>query len=176
MYFAPTFKILNNMYIPFEQLTNEAKVWVYPADKKLSFTTADAILQEAKNFLDHWKSHDRPLTASAKVADEYFLIIGMEKPTFPLTCCTTDNITRFLQQIKEKWHIDFFKRDKLRIRHQNEDILLPITEVKKQLEAGLLDKEAIFFDHTINQKAALAQHWTIPLHQAWFYRETDKMS
>ena len=158
------------MYTPFEKLSGQADIWVYQADQQLTPTQSNAILEQAKIFLASWSSHGRPLLASAQVKHDYFLILGIEKANFELSCCTTDSAIQFLHQVKAATGIDFLNKGKIIIKASNTYSILSIKEAKERLQAGTITSDMLTFDNTITQKKELETNWLIPVGKAWFTR------
>ena len=156
------------MYTPFEKLSDQADIWIYQADQQLTPTQVNAILEQAKVFLASWSSHGRPLLASAQLKHDYFLILGIEKTDFELSCCTTDSAIQFLYQIKAATGIDFLNRGKIIIQESNTYSILSIKEAKERIQAGTITADMLTFDNTITQKKELATNWLIPIGKAWF--------
>lgn len=53
------------MYIPFEQLSDQARIWIYQANRSLTLQEQEAVLQASKTLVATWTSHERPLQGSA---------------------------------------------------------------------------------------------------------------
>ena len=65
------------MYIPFEQLSEEARIWVYQASRPFTQQACEQVLGEAQNFLAQWASHGNPLQGSATILHNQFLILAV---------------------------------------------------------------------------------------------------
>ena len=52
------------MYIPFEELPLESKIWIYQANRKLSDIEVSEIEVATKVFVENWTAHEKPLEAS----------------------------------------------------------------------------------------------------------------
>jgi hypothetical protein len=159
------------MYISFEKLSNEARIWIYQADKPLQSNEVEGITQMVEAFLENWTSHGRQLQAGYMIYDAFFLVIGVEKEDFELSCCVTDSVIQLLQQIACKWEINFLRRDKIVIKMTQGLVSMSINEMKKKLETGEINKDMYTFDNTITCKKALAEKWLLPIKSAWFFKK-----
>lgn len=158
------------MYTSFEKLSDQANIWIYQADRELSPIDTNTILEQVKLFLESWSSHGRPLLASAQIRNNYFLILGVEKPDFELSCCTTDSAIQLLHQIKAATSINFLNRNKIIIKDVNKYSVLSLREVKEKLKEGSISPDMFTFDNTITHKQELETAWLIPVKEAWFSR------
>jgi len=156
------------MYIPFQELSDQASIWVYQADRQLSTADEKAILEQARIFLEIWSSHGRPLQASAEIRHGYFLILGIEKADFELTCCTADSAIQFLHTLKSSIGINFLNRSKIILQTGDTYLDISVPEVKEKLQIGAIPQETFTFDNTITQKQDLETRWLIPIKDAWF--------
>ena len=95
------------MYQPFQTLSPQAFLWIYQAQRKLSNSEQANILERVQHFATEWTSHGRPLAAGAELRHDYLLLIGIEKPDFELSCCTTDRLIQLLNTIQTNQGIDF---------------------------------------------------------------------
>lgn len=158
------------MYIPFHGLSDQAQIWIYQADRQLNAAEMDTILQQAKIFLETWSSHGRPLVASAEIRHDYFLIFGIEKANFELSCCTTDSAIQFLHSIKVSMGIDFLDRKKVLLRSADQYTATSVREVKERLKSGILSKDTQTFNNAITKKQDLVTKWLVPIQQSWLAR------
>jgi hypothetical protein len=164
-----TFSKLRAMYISFHELSDQASIWIYQADRQLSATDEQAILSQAKTFVENWSSHGRPLQASAEIRHSYFLILGIEKADFELTCCTTDSAIQFLHTLKTILSINFLDRSKVVLKIDDAYSAVSIREAKEKLENGVTSSDNIFtFDNTITRKQVLKTRWLVPIKDTWF--------
>ena len=98
------------MYIDFDRLPDEARVWVYQADRRLTdeeVTTIEKTLQVA---LSQWAAHGQPLLASARVAENRFLVLGVDEGYSLPSGCSIDSSVRTVQEVGRQIGVDFFDR------------------------------------------------------------------
>lgn len=158
------------MYIPFDNLSDQAQIWIYQADRQLTAAEIDVIFQQAKTFLETWSSHGRPLVASVEIRHHYFLILSIEKTDFELSCCTTDSAIQFLHSIKALMGVNFLDRQKMLLQSDNQYISTSAREVKEKLKVGILPKNTYTFNNAITKKQHLATEWLVPIETSWLSR------
>ncbi len=155
------------MYIPFHNLSDEAQIWIYQAERQLTAAEIEAVIKQARTFLETWSSHGRPLVASAEIRHHYFLLLGIEKADFELSCCTTDSAIQFLHSIQALMGINFLDRQKVLLQSDNQYISASVREVKERLNSGLLSQTTYIFNNSITHKKDLETRWLIPIQQSW---------
>ena len=158
------------MYIPFEQLSDQARIWIYQANRSLTLQEQEAVLQASKTLVATWTSHERSLQGSAVVLHHRFLILALEKPAHQLSCCTMDSAINLLRKLKDTLHIDLLDRTQLVLSHQGNTWMVPIEQAKAQLQQRTISADTHLFDNTITHKAALDHKWLIPVQDSWLGR------
>jgi hypothetical protein len=155
------------MHIPFEQLSDQASIWIYQAASLLSDEQVDAIMNKTKRFLEDWTSHGRTLKGGAMLYHHRFLVLGIEKPDYDLSCCTIDSAIHLLWEIKSTLQIDFLKRDQLCFKEEAHIFSVPTNQVKEKMQQGEITSDMLVFDNTIKYKGDLATKWLIPAKNSW---------
>ena len=86
--------------VPFEQLPEDARLWVFGASDPLDATAADALLRVVDAWLDGWQAHGEPLTCARDWRDARFLAIAVDQRTAGASGCSIDALFRSLQQLE----------------------------------------------------------------------------
>jgi hypothetical protein len=61
------------MYVPFENLPEESKIWVYQSNRKFSDTEFSEIESALQAFLENWAAHGTSLVSSyQKIQQVYY--------------------------------------------------------------------------------------------------------
>jgi hypothetical protein len=89
------------MLVPFSDLPDDARIWIFGADKPLNGAVVDSMLAEVDSYLDQWKAHGFPLKAAREWRDNRFLIIGIDPTVEQASGCSIDGLFRALQQLQK---------------------------------------------------------------------------
>ena len=71
------------MYIPFQQLSDKARIWIYQASRPFKNDEQTKIHAKAQAFLEQWTTHGRPLQCSATLFYDQFLVLAVEE-SYPI--------------------------------------------------------------------------------------------
>jgi hypothetical protein len=148
------------MYISFDSLPNNAKIWIYQANRTL--TEQETMF--VKNFLteniDVWASHGASLKGGFNILHNRFIVIGVDVDYNNASGCSIDTSSRWIKEINAKFNIDFFDRS---LAYLQNDVLsfLPILGLKKYVESGLIRPETIVFNNQVQQKSEIDSNWKI---------------
>lgn len=163
------------MYTSFENLPEGAKVWVYQTEQKLTDTQADVILKRAKDFINSWQSHGHDLKGSVNLLYGHFLVLGIDETYSSASGCSIDKSVHFIQELERELGISFMNRVKQSYLEENIIRFFPISDAKKLIKEGVLNKNTLTFNNTITNKSELNSNWQIPADRSWLGRFFDKV-
>lgn len=168
------------MFIPFEQLPDHARLWVYQSNRRLSDNEVQLIRQEGARFTDQWAAHGRALRASVTVLHHHFLIIAVDEQYHQASGCSIDSSVGFVRSIEsvlmgQGAAVDFFDRTLIAFWIDNSVKLSPLSEAKQQISAGVIQPDTCLFNHLIATKAELETQWKTRLSDSWLARHLPKV-
>ncbi|MFN2601163.1 MAG: hypothetical protein ABR582_00235 [Gemmatimonadaceae bacterium] len=86
----------------FEKLPNNARVWVYGADRRIDGDPEKTLLGQVDNYLTDWKAHGLPLTAGRDWRENRFLTIAVDQNQAGASGCSIDGLFRTLKSLEKK--------------------------------------------------------------------------
>ncbi|GJM28186.1 MAG: hypothetical protein DHS20C17_08210 [Cyclobacteriaceae bacterium] len=156
------------MYITFEKLPEEARVWVYQAERALSDSEQDVVLETGKQFIDQWVTHGQPLIASIQVRANYFVIIAVDDTQLP-SGCSIDASVDFMRNLTNNLSLDFFDRTNIPLQIEGKVKLVPLVDLKNQIRNGAVSEETLVYNTLVNKKSEL-NNWLLSLRESWLAR------
>jgi hypothetical protein len=87
--------------VPFDQLPDTARLWVFASDRQLTGDAAASVLETVDDFLAAWKAHGVPLVCARDWRDDRFLAIGVDVNAENASGCSIDGLFRALQQLEQ---------------------------------------------------------------------------
>src|SRR5437868_14075777 len=84
----------------FEELPDNARVWVYGADRRVDGNAGKTLLNEVDNYLTNWKAHGMPLTAARDWRENRFLTIAVDQNQAGASGCSIDGLFRTLKSLE----------------------------------------------------------------------------
>ncbi|GAB3539941.1 hypothetical protein [Spirosoma fluminis] len=158
------------MYIDFDKLPNEARVWVYQAGRPLSETDVTTVEKALEPALNQWAAHGQPLLASAKVIESRFVIVGVDEGFSIPSGCSIDSSVRTLQEIGRQVGVDFFDRS-VAVRSADGTVqTYPLPMIKAAVEAGSITPTTEVFNTLVKTKAEFLNSWTLSASDSWLKR------
>ena len=162
------------MYVNFNDLNKNSKVWVFQSSSKIPESSLDKISKDSKDFLDQLNSHGRSLKSSFKLIYNHFLIIAVENIKNEISGCSIDTITRFVKNLELKYNLSFFDRLIVKYKKNNDDIKsTSLNEFKTICKTKLIDDDTIVFNNLVKNIDELENIWETNIHNSWLKRFLD---
>lgn len=141
----------------FETLDNHSRVWVYQSDRPFLSSELESIEKEITAFTNQWNAHGVELTATGKIIDNRFIVLGANEDMTSVSGCSIDSSIRFIKSLGEQLNIDFLNRLKiLTITENGEYEYLSHSKLKEF-------PDRIMYNTLVGNKADLENNFKIPI-------------
>jgi hypothetical protein len=155
------------MYVAFDQLGPQARVWIYQASRPFTADEVIKLLPRIAQFAEQWTSHGRALLASAEILHHQFLVIGLDEGRGGASGCSIDASVRFVQEIERLLDLELLEKTQLAFMRSGEVWLLDRRELKAAVASGELSPETLYFDNTLATKQEIMRSWPVPAGNTW---------
>ena len=158
------------MLIPFKDLSDESRVWIYQASRIFSKEEKTDLIKELEIFLNQWTAHGADLVTSYEIPYDRFIVIALNEKVQGATGCSIDSSVRFIQYLEEKYNIQLL--DKMNVTHKNgsEFLYTPLKEFRSLAKKRKVSSNTIVFNNLVLNKAEYLSHWEVPAGQSWHSR------
>ena len=154
----------------FEEISDSARIWIYQSDRSLQKKELASIQKESGQFISRWAAHGQDLLASATILYDHFLIIAADEGFNMASGCSIDTQFRFVQELGQKMHVDFFNRMNIAFLKNDMVELIPSTKLHSEIENGNIKHDSAFFDNSISTKGDLKSIWLKKAGDSWLSR------
>ncbi len=158
------------MYIPFDQLPAQARLWIYQANRPLTAAEQDEIKPMLERFATDWSSHGKGLEASAELLHNRFLVLANNESATSASGCSIDKSVNFVRELEQRFGVSFFDRTRLAFLKEGEVQLVGMSELKNKVAAGEIDGNSLYFDTLVNNYGELQAQWPKPARASWLSR------
>jgi len=83
--------------VPFEELPDHGRLWVFPATRDLSEEEAARCLDAVDDFLAGWSAHGAPLRSGRELREGRFLLVGVDVDAEAPSGCSIDALVNRLR-------------------------------------------------------------------------------
>ncbi|MER2997375.1 hypothetical protein [Pontibacter populi] len=158
------------MYIPFDELPPQARVWIYQASRPLAEAEQAALKPLLEQFAEDWSSHGTNLHASAELLHDQFLVLANNESATAASGCSIDKSVNFVRELEQQFNISFFDRTQLAFLRDGEVELVSMSELKNKVAAGDISRDTLYFDTLVTNYGDLQAAWPRPAQQSWLSR------
>ncbi len=158
------------MYVPFENLPEESRIWIYPSNRKFSEEEVAEIENDLGEFLNNWSAHGSPLEASFIIKYNRFIIIAVNQEVHPATGCSIDASVDFIQNLEQKYSVDLL--DKMNVSFKQGEFITykTLLDFKKLAKDKSVSEHTIVFNNLVNNIEEWKENWEVPANESWHSR------
>lgn len=158
------------MLIPFNDLPDNARIWIYQCNR--TFTTAEItqIKVALDQFLQQWTAHGNDLSASYHLPYQRFIVIGLDQSMTNASGCSIDASVHFIQGLEKQFQVSLL--DNMNVSYKQGEYIAykPLIDFKKMAKQKAVSKKTIVFNNLVATKAEFLEHWEVPAEFSWHAR------
>ncbi|AOW10422.1 hypothetical protein [Flavobacterium gilvum] len=158
------------MYVPFENLPGESRIWIYQSNRKFSDAEMSEIETDLQSFLSEWAAHGTSLESSYLLKYNRFIIIAINQEVQAATGCSIDSSVEFIQGLEKKYDVDLL--DKMNVTFKQGDHIAHKTlmDFKKMVKDKSVNENTIVFNNLVNNIEEFNESWEVPAIDSWHSR------
>ena len=158
------------MFVDFEEIPEDAKVWVYPSSRKFYPNEIETIEEKVKKFIESWKSDDTSFKASYKFLYNRFIIITADDIATELSNADIDASVSFILSLQETYEVALLDRMNVCFKQGEHVQYKDLKDFKKLLKNKALTGKSVIFDNLVNTKQDFDSFWEIMIEESWYNR------
>lgn len=158
------------MYVNFESLPEESKIWIYQSNRKFSDAEFSEIESALKVFIQNWAAHGTGLEASYQLKYNRFIIIAVNQEVQQATGCSIDASVQFIQDLEKKYDVDLLDKMNVTFKLGEHIAHKPLIEFKKMAKEKAVSGNTIVFNNLVNNIAEYNDSWEVPAEDSWHSR------
>jgi hypothetical protein len=157
--------------VSFEELPDDARVWVFGAAGEMSAPAAQRLLGAVDELLDHWNAHGSPLVCAREWRDDRFLAIGVDQSTAGASGCSIDGLFRTLQRLEPALGTTLLGASRVYYRDADGRVSVATRPSFAQLSRdGKVGAETTVFDTSLTSAGAWRAEFERPAKESWHAR------
>ena len=159
-----------NMKILFKNLSNNARIWIYPSNRRLSDHEIIEIKKLSDNFTEKWTAHNNKLLASIDIPYNRFIVIGLENDFNLPSGCSIDSSVHFIQSLEKQFNITLL--DKMNVTFKQGEYLTykSLSDFNDMVKKGSVNANTIVFNNLVSDISGYLSDWEIPMKDSWHSR------
>jgi hypothetical protein len=160
-------KIFHLMLLPFKQLPDYSRVWVYQAERRLNEQELVIVRQRLSRFCEGWNTHGNGMPTSFEVFDNQILVLAVDESGLGASGCSIDSSVKVLKELESLLGFNLTDQGKVSVRNTEGDLkVFPALGLKSKVQSGELTLEQEVINPLVRTKADLHQLWQ-PVRNSW---------
>ncbi|WP_010134803.1 hypothetical protein [Ochrovirga pacifica] len=158
------------MYVPYNQLPDNARVWIYQSNRKFTPEEELQISELTTSFVEQWTRHGENVKGSFVIKYHQFLIIAVDQDFVEVSGCSIDASVKLVQQIQNLFKLDML--NKLTIAYKTKDDLqiVSMADFTQMAKNQTIDKQTVVFNNMVNTKKGIEEQWEVAAKDSWHAR------
>ncbi len=162
------------MFVDFDTLPAEAKIWVYQADRCLNDAELDSLGNRFRIFSDSWDSHGKNLKNSFRFFHNYFIVIGVDENYTTASGCSIDKSVDFIRKAEQEFMVNFLDRSRIAFEIDNVIQQYSFNNLKMYIKNQTIRPENLMFNNTVATMDEFRKKWKIPAGETWISKYFNK--
>lgn len=158
------------MYVPFDTMPEESRVWIYQSDRKFSDDEINEIDAALKIFIEEWAAHGTGLEASYIIKYNRFIILAVNQESQSATGCSIDASVHFIQELEKKYGVDLLDKMNVTFKMGEHIAYKPLIEFRKMAKEKAVSANTVVFNNLVNTIGEWQDYWEVPASESWHSR------
>ena len=157
--------------IAFDELPEDARVWIFSAERKLTESERIRLLAEVDAFINRWAAHAVPLTAGRDLVYDQFLFIAVDQRAAGPSGCSVDALVRQMKALEQEIGVELVNHAPVLFRQGQAIARVPREAFAQLAEAGEVGPDTTVFNNTLTSVGDVrAGRWEVPATDSWHAR------
>jgi hypothetical protein len=154
--------------VDFRSLPDDARVWVFAADRPVTGPAAERLLGEVDGFLDGWAAHGQPLTCARDWREDRLLAIAVDQRDAHASGCSVDGLFRILGSLQATIGASLLGGGRVLYRDASGAVrTVSRDEFGTLATQGTVTGETPVFDATVSTAGAWRERLEKPAAESW---------
>ena len=158
------------MYVPFETLPDESRIWIYQSNRKFTDEEVAEIEASLKEFVENWAAHGNGLEASYQMRYNRFIIIAINQGIQAATGCSIDASVHYIQALEQKYNVDLLDKMNVTFKLGEHIAYKPLIDFRKMAKEKAVSANTVVFNNLVNTVGEWKDYWEVPAAESWHSR------
>lgn len=158
------------MLVPFDQLSENSRIWIYQCNRTLSIDEIAIIKTELDAFLEQWTAHGASLKAGYDLPYYRFIILAIDQSETGASGCSIDASVRFIQSLEQRFDVDLLDKMNVSFKQGEYVAYKTLLDFRKMAKDKAVSKSTIVFNNLVNTIAEYRTDWEVPAEDSWHSR------
>ncbi|WP_299625154.1 ABC transporter ATPase [uncultured Tenacibaculum sp.] len=158
------------MYIPYSDLPNSARVWVYQSDREFTQEEIEVISARALLFIDQWTRHGDDLKGSFAIKYNQFIVLAIDENFNAASGCSIDASVRFIKSLEEEFNVDLMDKMNVSFKDSDNINIVKLSDFQEYAKQQKITTNTVVFNNMVNTKEEFETKWEVTADKSWHSR------
>ena len=150
------------MLTNYQNLSDEAKVYLYPSSRKFYPNELEELELKIKNFVTNWTDY----SSSYKIEYNRFLLFFLEENAV-ITTDLLDKLASFIFQLEKEYDITLLDKVNVCFKQGEYVQYQEMKRFRELIKKKSISKKTIVFNNFIQTKHDFENEWEVPITNSW---------
>jgi len=141
--------------IDFDDLPEHSRVWVFPSSRPLTEAERTVLLDEVDAFLDGWAAHGHPLRSGRVLAEDSFLLVGVDEDAEAPSGCSIDALVNRLEGVGSALGVRLVDHGPVWFREGPSVRMVGRADFREMAREGTVSPDTSVFDTSLTRMKVL---------------------
>jgi hypothetical protein len=164
------------MYVPFPQLPDTSRVWIYTTNKVLGPSDQQIIAERLEQFVRSWQSHQKDVVASFTIIKNRFVVLATDDANQDVSGCGIDKSVHAIAALENELQISLLDKSTIYFEKDGEIFPVPLPKIKDAIASLRIDTGTFFYNTLVFNKKELNSGFHCPVVEGWTSRYFTKVN
>lgn len=150
-------------------LPDTSKVWIYQANRPLTYDEVDQVRPILYKFAREWNSHGTDVESYANVFHMQYFVLVADESKLGVSGCSVDSSVHLMKYIEQQLGITLFDRHLYTYMEDDEVKSIHHIDFKEAYDNGVINADTLIFDNLVNTKEKFLTEWIKPIKDSWHW-------
>jgi len=158
------------MLVNFENMDDDARVWVYQSSRAFSESEVVGISKKIELFLANWQRHGDDLKASYTIKYNQFIILAVDEHFNQVSGCSIDASVNLMKQLEKEFTTDLTNKLNISFKDNSNINIVSMADFQKYAKQEKITSNTIVFNNMVASKGDFEKKWEVAADQSWHRR------
>ena len=154
--------------VGFDVLPEDARVWIFSAERELTAVEQERVLADVDRFIDQWGAHSVPLVAGRELQYGQFLFVAVDQRTAGPSGCSIDALVRQMKELEHELNVELVNHAPVLFRRGTHVERVSREDFSELIADGHVNLATTVFNNTLQVLGDVrAGRWEVPASESW---------
>ena len=158
------------MFVNFDDLDNNARVWIYQSNREFSNNEVEIIKEKTTSFIENWLRHGDHLKASFFIKYNQFIILAVDENFNEVSGCSIDASVNLIKSLEKDFSVDLTNKLNISFKDNSNINIVSMADFQKYAKQQKITADTIVFNNMVTTKGEFENNWEVTAEKSWHKR------